>query len=315
MRFVLILLTLFVLLVGQINAQARQKSDPKKSSETESAAPEEQQGEVLKISTALVTVPVIASDRNDLYVPDLRKEEFTIREDGVIQEIAFFGESKAPFHVVLMIDTSGSTQEKLRSIQSAAIAFVEQLQPQDRVRVIAFDDEVRDLCEFTGDRAALRRAIEKTKAGQGTKLYDAVRMALGKLQRVAGRKAIVIFTDGVDWHSDDARYDSTIEAVEEAGVIVYPIRYDTRADTEQLVRQQQQSGQVADLGTIFGRGNPRGRTGPTIPGSEPLPGSSGRTGGKNDPYRLPIPPIIIQQPFPGRYPGWLHEAAGNSRPR
>lgn len=303
MRFTLSLITLIVLLTGQFNAQVRQKSDPKKSSATESAAPEEQQGEVLKISTALVTLPVIVSDRNDLSVPDLKKEEFLITEDGVKQEVAFFAETKAPFHVVLMIDTSGSTQEKLRSIQSAALAFVEQLQPQDRLRVISFDDEVRDLCEFTGDHAALRQAIEKTRAGQGTKLYDAVRLAISMLQRVPGRKAIVIFTDGVDWHSDAARYDSTIELLEEAGVIVYPIRYDTRAETEQLVRRQQQAGEVADLGTIFGKGNPRGRTGPTVPGGDPLPGGSGGSGGRNDPYKLPIPPIIIQPPYPGRYPG------------
>ena len=193
---------------------------------------DQQNPEALKIETSLITVPVIASDRNDVYVPDLRQDEFTLYEDGVKQELVFFAAIKEPFHVVLMLDTSASTQEKLGQIQRAATAFVAQLQPADRVKVISFDDVVRELSGFTNDRAALRQAIAQTRPGQGTKLYDAVRLALIHLARIQGRKAIVLFTDGVDYHSDTAHYQDNIKAVEESGVIVYPIRYDTRAETE-----------------------------------------------------------------------------------
>src|ERR1051325_1045712 len=105
--------------------------------------------ETLKIDTDLVTVPVIATNTNGLYITDLRQEEFTITEDGVAQQIAFFGKVAAPFHVVLMLDTSSSTQDKLKQIQQAAIAFVEQLQPADRVKVISFDDSVKERNELT----------------------------------------------------------------------------------------------------------------------------------------------------------------------
>ena len=108
--------------------------------------------ETLKTDTDLVTVPVIATDVNGTYITDLRQEEFTLSEDGVPQQIAFFGKVAAPFHVVLMLDTSSSTQDKLRQIQQAAFTFVQQLQPADRVKVISFDDKVRDLNEFTSDR-------------------------------------------------------------------------------------------------------------------------------------------------------------------
>src|SRR5215203_463418 len=195
---------------------------------------EPQDIETVKTDTDLVTVPVIATDTGGLYITDLRQEDFSITEDGVPQEIAFFGKVAAPFHVVLMLDTSASTRDNLRQIQQAAVAFVEELQPADRVKVITFDDQVRDLNEFTSNRDALRRAIQGTKSGDGTKVYDAVEVALNSIRKIRGRKAIVIFTDGVDWYSDRASFDGTLRWLDEEGVIVYPIRYDTRATTERI---------------------------------------------------------------------------------
>ncbi|HEY5403623.1 MAG TPA: VWA domain-containing protein, partial [Pyrinomonadaceae bacterium] len=162
---------------------------------------EPQDIDTLKTDTNLVIVPVIASDRAGSYIGDLAKGEFEIVEDGVKQEIAFFAQVSVPFHVVLMLDTSASTEDKLNQIQRAAFAFVQQLQNADRVKVISFDDQVRDLNEFTSDRNALKDAINKTRPGQGTKVYDAMTLALNSLRTIKGRRAIVIFTDGVDWHS------------------------------------------------------------------------------------------------------------------
>jgi len=101
--------------------------------------PPDQDIEKLKIETNLVTVPVIASSRTGTYIADLKKEEFKLSEDGVPQEIAFLASIDAPFHVVLMLDTSNSTEEKLPLIQRAAISFLDQLAPKDRVKVISFD--------------------------------------------------------------------------------------------------------------------------------------------------------------------------------
>jgi hypothetical protein len=112
-----------------------------------------------------------------------------------------------------------------------------QLQPEDRVKVISFADAVRDHGDFTNETAELRRAVEELRSGQGTKVYDAFQKALAALSPIKGRKAIVFFTDGVDMYSESATYEQNIRAVEESGIIIYPIRYDTRADTEALVRQ------------------------------------------------------------------------------
>jgi len=146
--------------------------------------PDQQDVDTLKITTDLVTVPVIATSREGNYIPDLRQEEFSISENGVKQEVAFFATVSAPFHVVLMLDTSGSTREKIGLIREAAIAFVDQLQKGDRVKVISFDDQVRDLNDFSSDRAVLRNSINKTMPGQGTKLYDAFEVALSSIRRI-----------------------------------------------------------------------------------------------------------------------------------
>src|ERR1044072_798859 len=244
-RAVLIFLVVAIVLTAAL-AQTRpasQKPNPPKPAPTQQpeTLPEDAQ-DVEKITTDLVTIPLIASDAEGKYVTDLRQEEFSILEDNVQEQIACFGRVAAPFHVVLMLDTSSSTQDKLREIQTAAFTFVQQLQDADRVKVISFDDAVRDLNEFTSDREVLRSAIYKTKSGQGTKVYDAVELALNTIRKIRGRKAIVIFTDGMDWHSDRATYDGTLRWLDEEGVVVYPIGYDTRATTERLAREQAEGG-------------------------------------------------------------------------
>jgi VWFA-related protein len=200
-------------------------------------------------------VPVIASDQGGRYVPDLKAEEFTVSEDNAEQKVAFFATVTEPFSVVLMIDTSASASvEKLRQVQEAAIAFTEQLREGDRVKVISFDDEVRDLCDFTSDRATLASAIRSTRPGKGTKLYDAFDRAYRALSRLKGRKAVIMLTDGVDYRSDRRTYDDNRRAIEESDVIVYPVRFDTRAETERLARAQARGGTgPVDLGGVLGR--------------------------------------------------------------
>jgi len=167
-------------------------------------------------------------DRDGRYAPNLRKEDFRLWEDGVEQQIAFFATVDKPFSVVLMIDTSGSTRFQLEEIQDAAIAFVNQLQANDRVLVMTFDDSIRVLTDFTNDRAQLRDAIRRTRPGEGTRLYDAVDMVINqRLGTIQGRKAIVLFTDGVDTTSKHASYESNVRDAEELDALIYPVQYDT----------------------------------------------------------------------------------------
>lgn len=277
----------------QGESQKTQKPEPAQQKPAPTAPDDQKEVETLKIETDLVTVPVIATDRNGLYIPDLQQKDFSISEDGVTQEIAFFATISVPFHVVLMLDTSASTQEKLRLIQQAAVAFVEQLQSRDRVKVISFDDQVHDLNDFTNDRVALKTAINRARSGQGTKLYDAFALALSSLGRIQGRKAIVLFTDGVDYHSDHASFDGTLRGLDEEGVLVYPIRYDTRDATERIARESDQVPQLPTIGVM--RTPPAGTTVPTFPSDDPNPIPTSGTRNKTGPFGLPLPDEILRR--------------------
>ncbi len=181
----------------------------------------------IKVDTTLVSIPASVLDHTGHYVPFLKVEEFHLFEDNVEQEIVEFRAVNMPFHVVLLLDTSASTRFRIEEIHHAAIQFVEQLRAEDRVMIASFDSQVYIDSEFTNDRALLREAIRRTKTGGNTKLYDAVELCItDRLNKIDGRKAIVLFTDGVDTASR-ATASSSLSLVEESNVIVYPVKYDT----------------------------------------------------------------------------------------
>ena len=263
----------------------------------DTGGPEEvDENEVVRVNTTLVTIPVSVMDRDGKYVPSIRREEFRIYEDGVEQQLAYFAAVEKPFTVALVLDNSTSTRFKTEEMQDAAIAFVDQLRPADRVLVVAFDQQVRVLAEPTSDRRLLRDAIRRTHNGGETSLYDAVDFVIHqRFNRIDGRKAIVLFTDGVDTSSRLASYESNVRDAEELDALIYPIEYDTynysnddssntgRNDPPTRDRDRDNVGTVIEIiGTIFGgsdrqRGGRRrgGGSGGGGGGSWPPGGSSG----------------------------------------
>ncbi|HKG14096.1 MAG TPA: VWA domain-containing protein, partial [Pyrinomonadaceae bacterium] len=200
----------------------------KRETKQEQTAEEVGEDEVVRVNTSLVTIPVSVLDRDGRFISGLRKEDFRIFEDGGEQQVSYFATTEEPFTVALVIDTSGSTRFKLEDIQDAAIAFLDQLRPDDKVVVISFDESVRVLSDATSDRGLLRNAVRRTRTGGGTRLYDAVDLAIQQqLSRARGRKAIVLFTDGVDTASKNASFESTLGEAEELDALIYPIQYDT----------------------------------------------------------------------------------------
>lgn len=184
----------------------------------------------IKMDTALVSIPVSVIDRDGKFVPFLTRRDFRLYEDGVEQRIEAFDSVETPFHVALALDTSNSTMFKMEEIQAAALAFTRQLRRDDQVMVVSFDSRVRIHCDFTTDQDVMRDAIYETRTGGSTKLYEAVDKVVDRFEQIQGRKAIVLFTDGVDTSSRRANYQNTIEKVEESGALVYPIKYDTEMD-------------------------------------------------------------------------------------
>ena len=211
-----------------------QPSTPQNQPAPSSNDPEEvDANDVIRVNTTLVTIPVSVMDRNGKYIPNLRQQDFRIYEDGVEQQIAYFASVEKPFTVALVLDTSGSTRFRLDEIQNAAMTFVNQLRPDDRVMVVAFDDDINVLAEPTSNRFALQRAILNAQPGQGTRLYDAVDFVINqRFNRIQGRKAIVLFTDGVDTTSRNSSYSSNVRDAEELDALIYPVQYDTYEDMQ-----------------------------------------------------------------------------------
>ena len=194
--------------------------------------------DVLRVETDLITVPVSVFDRNGVYVPGLTKDDFTIFEDGKEQKIEYFGLADKPFTVVLLLDTSPSAEYQIEEIQAASRAFIDELKPEDKVIVIEFDGNVHVLTEATNDRERLYKAISKADFGSGTSLYEAVNFSIKKrLEKIPGRKAIVLFTDGVDTTSRKASYDSTVDLAEEADTLIFPIYYNTYSQNQDRMRR------------------------------------------------------------------------------
>ncbi len=229
---------LILLICGAALAQTTKSKTPPPTSATD---PEE----TLKIDSTLVTIPVSVIDRDGKYLLNLTQKDFKLSEEDAPQEITNFSSITVPVNVALMIDTSRSTKFKIEDIQRAAISFIEQLRPTDRVLVVSFDDKIRVQSEFTSDRATLKQAIAKTKTGAGTKLYEAINLVMNqKLAAIQGRKAIVLFTDGVDTESKYGAGKQSMFDVEKNEVIVYPIQYDTMADVAALLNDDKQPQQV-----------------------------------------------------------------------
>ena len=255
------------------------------ASQQKDAGPEEVgEGDVVRVETTLVSIPVSVMDRDGKYIPNLRKEDFRIWENGVEQQVAYFASTEKPFTVALLIDTSGSTKFKLAEMQDAAITFVDQLRADDRVMVVSFSDKIRLLSQPTNDHSVLRNAIRQTEPGNGTRLYDAVDQVINQsFNHIEGRKAIVLFTDGVDTTSKHASYESTLRDAEELDALIYPVEYDTYTDMGVWgPGGGQSSGNVIIdiLGSILGGGNNGGNSGGGGGGGYPGGrGGRGRRGG------------------------------------
>ncbi len=185
--------------------------------------------EIIRIETNLITMPVSVLDRDGRFVTGLEEKDFRVFENGIEQKVGYFQSVEQPFTVVLMIDVSPSTAFQIDEIHNAAMTFVNQLRPTDKVMVVAFDESVHVLTRPTNDRRALRLAINQSQFGDGTSLYEAVDHVISReLRQIEGKKAVVIFTDGVDTTSRRATYQSTIADVEEIDAMFYPIRYNTQ---------------------------------------------------------------------------------------
>lgn len=179
----------------------------------------------LRVGVDLVNVLFSVTDRNGRFVPGLGPEDFRVEEDGEPQEIAYFAhENELPLTMALLIDTSPSVEDVFLEEKRTATRFLATtVRSEDLALVIGFDRTVTLFQEFTDNVDMLGRAISSLELGSGTSLYDAVLLASEeKLRNEAGRKAIILISDGEDTTSAVTRTEALI-AAHQADAVIYSI--------------------------------------------------------------------------------------------
>lgn len=157
-------------------------------------------------------------------VGTLRKDDLTVRDGGQVREIdALVPAEDQPLNVIMLIDTSESMLEELPVIQQAAKQFARSVvRENDRLAVVAFHQRVYWLTGFTSDLSLVDRAIDRLDSRGQTHLYDAVISMLYELQKMPGRKALVVLSDGMNF-GGTFELDHLVHYARYSGVPIYPI--------------------------------------------------------------------------------------------
>ena len=186
--------------------------------------------EVYKVDTRLISVPVVVSDRDGRYIPNLKATDFTVLQDGVKQNIEFFGATEEALTIALLIDTSQSTRPVLDDIKESANALLKLLLPRDRAMVVSFDYDTHVLSELTADKEQLKQAINRADVPDdlvGTTMRDAAFQTVNRsFAGIKGRKAIIILTDGKD-HGSRISRDELLYSLQESDALIYTIMFKT----------------------------------------------------------------------------------------
>lgn len=176
------------------------------------------------LSPQLMRFNASVTDRNGRAIGGMKAPDFTVYENGVEREVKQVTPTNEPFNLILLLDVSGSVEERMDFIRKAARDFLNTASPQDRIAIISFRDDIQVISDFTTDRSLLSRKLEDIDAGGATALYDALGYVLADpVKRLRGeRTAIVILSDGDDNRSF-VPFPAILEALVESGALVYPL--------------------------------------------------------------------------------------------
>ena len=169
---------------------------------------------------------VTVTDGNNRLVTDLSRDEFEILDNGRPQELTIFDNEVRPISVVVMLDTSISMTHRLKDLYAGAEQFLLRLLPADKATVGAFNDKIEFVSGFTSDEQSLISALNHLDFGNQTRLYDSVYASLDQLEKVEGRKVILLFTDGADFGSRQGP-GRALERARDREVMIYGIGLET----------------------------------------------------------------------------------------
>ncbi|HEY3128237.1 MAG TPA: VWA domain-containing protein [Acidobacteriota bacterium] len=224
-----------------------------------------------RASAEEVVMHVRFTDRVGKAITDLRPEEVKLFEDGVEQKVERVFTSQEPFDVALLLDSSPSTVNNLEAIRQQSVDFVIQLMQNNRLLLLTFDDEVYVDCDWTSIPEKVEEAVQQVRTNQKadhTVLYEAVALAAKKkFTRDAPRKAMILYTDGIDEGSRGISERDSVKIIEESGIVVYCIQYDSRDHYRRLYDPVRRS--PTDPGWDPPVGSTGGKVGPIFVGRNP----------------------------------------------
>jgi Ca-activated chloride channel family protein len=206
-----------VLVAVHANAQTHEPA-------TATAAP----AATFRSNVDLVALNVVVTDGAQKYVSGLTSSDFAIFEDGIQQEVSFFGASNVPLDLAILLDTSASMTGKMELVQQAAIGFLATLRPGDRATVVDIKDATKIMYPLGADLEAAKHAILTTKPRGGTALYNGAYLTLKEMakERRANsevrRQAVVVLSDGDDTASL-VSYDDLMDLAKQSGIAIYTI--------------------------------------------------------------------------------------------
>jgi len=169
-------------------------------------------------------LPVTVRDPNGGLVPGLKREDFHVFEDDREQPLSDLALRKVPVDVVLMVDSSSSVAANLDDFRRAAEKFAAELEPDDRISLIKFDDRVQLLQDWTRSRFQLHRALDRIEPGTFTRFNDALLLAArDQFGTTQSRRAIIILSDGIDNGRGATAAEEALAALLQAQVTVYVV--------------------------------------------------------------------------------------------
>ncbi len=208
----------------------------------QSIALSKEPSETIRVDSDLVDLKVGVVSRNpQIRVADLKQKDFLVLEDGQPQQISFFAAADAPFDLVLLLDLSGSTADKVKLVRRSAKRFVDATRPLDRVAIVTFTDVPRVASDLTWDRGLLKSSIDDIeKPSGGTNFWDSLRYVLKGVfsaETTSRRRAVVVMTDGVDnalpgvfGPGSSISFEDLLRVVRDSDALVFPIYLDTEPE-------------------------------------------------------------------------------------
>ena len=205
---------------------------PKKKDEPPPPPPSEKPKKIenmpdysIKVDVPLVTVPVSVTTKDGQFIPNLAEQNFRITEDGVPQTVTGFDKTAAPITAVLLVEFAATNYSFMYEAWQASAVFATQLQKEDWVAVISYDMKPHILTDFTQNKQEVAAAVNTLQIPgfSETNLFDALYDTLDRLDRIEGRKYVILVTTGVDTFSK-LNLDQTMKKIKATkDVAIFPI--------------------------------------------------------------------------------------------